>query len=101
MAAAMRFVVRMLAAAAVLGCLSLPSAPAAQTGAAPVLRHALTVDTPALDHTYQPGVAWEWQWDAARMGDVPDAVLRAAARVKRPALCQRAMPVELSAPRRA
>jgi len=52
------------------------------SGEAPVLRQALTVDTPALARTYLPGVAWEWQWDAARVGEVPDWALRAAARVK-------------------
>jgi subtilisin family serine protease len=52
------------------------------TGQAPVLRRALTVDTPALARTYRPGVAWEWQWDAARVGEVPDSVLRAAGNVK-------------------
>jgi subtilisin family serine protease len=51
-------------------------------GQAPVLRRALTVEAPALAPTYQPGVAWEWQWDAARMNAVPDEVLRAASRVK-------------------
>jgi subtilisin family serine protease len=51
-------------------------------GQRPVLRRATTVDEPALAQTYLPGVAWEWQWDAARMGDVPDWVLRAAAGVK-------------------
>src|SRR5439155_362858 len=30
----------------------------------------------------QPGVAWEWQWDAADMNAVPDSVQRAAGRVK-------------------
>src|SRR5215831_5690501 len=79
----MRFASRMLAAAAaVLGCLSLPSGPAAQSGPTPVLRRALSVDTPALAQTYLPGVAWEWQWDAANMDAVPDSVQRAAARVK-------------------
>jgi len=48
----------------------------------PVLRRELTVDEPALEQTYQPGVAWEWQWDAARVNQVPDSVLRAAASVK-------------------
>ena len=48
----------------------------------PVLRRALAVDEPALAETYLPGVAWEWQWSAARMGEVPDRVLRAAAGVK-------------------
>jgi subtilisin family serine protease len=48
----------------------------------PVLRRTLTVDEPALAQTYQPGVAWEWQWDAARVNQVPDWVLRAAAGVK-------------------
>jgi subtilisin family serine protease len=48
----------------------------------PVLRRELTVDEPALADTYQPGVAWEWQWDAARVNQVPDWVLRAAAGVK-------------------
>jgi subtilisin family serine protease len=51
-------------------------------GQRPVLRRAQTVDEPALAQTYLPGVAWEWQWDDARMGDVPDWVLRAAASVK-------------------
>jgi subtilisin family serine protease len=50
-------------------------------GRRPVLRRALTVDEPALAQTYLPGVAWEWQWDAARVGDVPDWVLRAASSV--------------------
>jgi subtilisin family serine protease len=50
-------------------------------GQAPVLRRALTVDSPALAPTYQPGVAWEWQWDAANMNAVPDSVQRAAAGV--------------------
>jgi len=50
-------------------------------GPQPVLRRALTVDEPALANTYLPGVAWEWQWDAARVGDVPDSVLRAASGV--------------------
>jgi thermitase len=48
----------------------------------PVLRRALTVDEPALADTYQPGIAWEWQWADSRMGEVPDSVLRAAASVK-------------------
>jgi subtilisin family serine protease len=48
----------------------------------PVLRRTLTIDEPALAQTYQPGVAWEWQWDAARVNQVPDWVLRAAAGVK-------------------
>jgi subtilisin family serine protease len=48
----------------------------------PVLRRELTVDEPALAQTYQPGVAWEWQWDAARVNQVPDSVLRAAAAVR-------------------
>ena len=48
----------------------------------PVMRRALAVDEPALAETYLPGVAWEWQWDATRMGEVPDRVLRAAAGVK-------------------
>jgi subtilisin family serine protease len=51
-------------------------------GQAPVLRRALTVDTPALAPTYQPGVAWEWQWQAADMDAVPDSAQRAAAHVK-------------------
>lgn len=50
-------------------------------GPQPVLRRALVVDEPALADTYLPGVAWEWQWDAARLGDVPDSVLRAASAV--------------------
>jgi subtilisin family serine protease len=48
----------------------------------PVLRRTLTIDEPALADTYQPGIAWEWQWDAARLNEVPDSVLRAAAGVK-------------------
>jgi subtilisin family serine protease len=51
-------------------------------GPRPVLRRSLSVDEPALAQTYLPGVAWEWQWDAARMSAVPDWVLRAAAGVK-------------------
>jgi len=51
-------------------------------GQRPVLRRAQTVDEPALAETYLPGVAWEWQWSDARMGEVPDWVLRAAAGVK-------------------
>ena len=50
-------------------------------GEAPVLRQALQVHEPALDPTFLPGVAWEWQWDAAHMGEVPASVLRAASRV--------------------
>jgi subtilisin family serine protease len=50
-------------------------------GRRPVLRRALAVDEPALSETYLPGVAWEWQWDAARVGEVPDWVLRAASNV--------------------
>ncbi len=46
-----------------------------------VLRRALTVDEPALAQTYQPGIAWEWQWDATRVGEVPDWALRAASSV--------------------
>ena len=53
-----------------------------RVGAQPVLRRALTVDEPALAETYQPGVAWEWQWKASRMDEVPEWVLRAAASVK-------------------
>jgi thermitase len=48
----------------------------------PVQRRALTVDEPALADTYQPGIAWEWQWADSRVGEVPDWVLRAAAGVK-------------------
>jgi hypothetical protein len=50
-------------------------------GSEPVLRRALAVDEPALAQTFQPGIAWEWQWDAARMEEVPDWVLRAASGV--------------------
>lgn len=50
-------------------------------GPRPVLRRALIVDEPALAQTYLPGIAWEWQWDAARVGEVPDWALRAASRV--------------------
>ena len=48
----------------------------------PVERRALTVDEPALAETYQPGIAWEWQWADSRIGEVPDWVLRAASSVK-------------------
>jgi hypothetical protein len=48
----------------------------------PVLRRTQSVDEPALADTYQPGIAWEWQWDAARLNQVPDRVLRVAAGVK-------------------
>ncbi|MGZ4256456.1 MAG: S8 family peptidase [Gaiellaceae bacterium] len=51
-------------------------------GQTPVLRRALSVDAPALAETFLPGVAWEWQWDAANMDAVPDSVLRDASRVK-------------------
>jgi subtilisin family serine protease len=51
-------------------------------GQRPVLRRAQKVDEPALAQTYLPGVAWEWQWSAARMGEVPDWVLHAASGVK-------------------
>ena len=51
-------------------------------GQTPVLRRALSVNAPALEQTFLPGVAWEWQWDAANMNAVPDSVLRAASRVK-------------------
>ncbi|MDQ2911610.1 MAG: S8 family serine peptidase [Actinomycetota bacterium] len=50
-------------------------------GPQPVLRRALIVDEPALAETYLPGIAWEWQWDAARVGEVPDWILRAASSV--------------------
>ena len=50
-------------------------------GSRPVLRRALSVDEPALAETYLPGVAWEWQWDAAHMAAVPDWALRAASSV--------------------
>src|ERR687888_992008 len=75
MAGEMRLFARTLCALAVLAALGLE-------GQAPVLRRALTVDSPALAPTYQPGVAWEWQWDAANMNAVPDSVQRAAAGVK-------------------
>jgi subtilisin family serine protease len=51
-------------------------------GQRPVLRRALTVDEPALEKTFLPGIAWEWQWDAAHMPEVPDDALRSAAAVK-------------------
>src|ERR1041384_5082409 len=71
----MRLLARMLCALVVV--LAVPG-----VAKATVLRRALTVDSPALAPTYQAGVAWEWQWDAANMSAVPDAVLRAAAAVK-------------------
>lgn len=51
------------------------------SGQAPVTRRALTVHEPALAPTYQAGIAWEWEWNAARMDDVPDAVLHAASAI--------------------
>lgn len=76
----MRFVARTLCVLA--GIAALGFAGAVTPANATVLRRALTVDTPALAPTYQPGVAWEWQWDAANMSGVPDSVQRAAASVK-------------------
>jgi subtilisin family serine protease len=73
----MRLFARTLCALAVLAAFGLPGA-----AQATVLRRALTVDSPALAPTYQPGVAWEWQWDAANMNAVPDWVRRAASGVK-------------------
>src|ERR671935_417071 len=78
MAGAMRLFARIACAIAVVAGLALPGV----AHAAPVLRRALTVEAPALAPTYQPGVAWEWQWDAANMDGVPDWVQRAAAGVK-------------------
>jgi thermitase len=46
-----------------------------------VLRWALEVHEPALDPTFLPGVAWEWQWKAAHMDAVPEDVLRGARRI--------------------
>jgi subtilisin family serine protease len=51
-------------------------------GAAPVLRRTLEVHEPALEPGFLPGVAWEWQWDAAQMDAVPDDVMRTASRIK-------------------
>jgi len=51
-------------------------------GAPLVLRRALSEDEPALAPTFLPGVAWEWQWNAAHMRDVPESAFRAASRVK-------------------
>ena len=51
-------------------------------GQTPVLRRTLSVSAPALEQTFLPGVAWEWQWDAADMDAVPDSALRDASRVK-------------------
>jgi subtilisin family serine protease len=85
MAGAMRLFARTLCALAVAVALGLPGAvdtAKASNRQAPVLRRALTVDAPALAPTYQPGVAWEWQWDAANMNAVPDWVQAAAGRVK-------------------
>src|SRR4029453_6032961 len=50
-----------------------------RVGAEPVLRRALTVDETALAETYQPGVAWEWQWKASRMDEGAEWVRPAAA----------------------
>jgi subtilisin family serine protease len=76
----MRLFSRTVSALAVIVAVGLLSGVA--TANATVLRRALTVDSPALAPTYQPGVAWEWQWDAANMNAVPDSVQRAAAGVK-------------------
>lgn len=76
----MRRFSRTLCALAVIAAVGLVNGIAAAH--ATVLRRALTVDSPALAPTYQSGVAWEWQWDAAKMNAVPDSVLRAAAGVK-------------------
>jgi len=96
----MRAAARMLCAAAAFALLAAPSAAASTSHlsrelselqragvsvplvAKPVLRQTLTVNEPALAETYQPGVAWEWQWTAARVDEVPDSVLRAASAVK-------------------
>jgi len=92
-------VARTLCAAAAVALLAAPSATASSHVASqlalleragvnvprvvkPVQRRALTVDEPALADTYQPGIAWEWQWDAARLNEVPDWVMRAASSVK-------------------
>src|SRR5256885_12256710 len=78
----MSAVARMLCAAAVFACLAAPSSSSAQpTRQAVVLRWALQAQEPALDPTFLPGVAWEWQWQAAHMDAVPDSVLRAARRI--------------------
>src|ERR671935_255861 len=85
MAGAMRLFARslcVLAVVASLGAANAAAMPLVPTHRqAPVLRRALTVEAPALAPTYQPGVAWEWQWDAANMDGVPDSVQRAAGRV--------------------
>src|SRR2546423_4867547 len=78
----MSAVARMLCSAAVFACLAAPSPSSAQpTRQAVVLRWALQAHEPALDPTFLPGVAWEWQWEAAHMNAVPDSVLRAASRI--------------------
>jgi subtilisin family serine protease len=95
----MSAVARVLCAAAVFALLAAPSANASthltrqlallqRAGVQvplvvkPVLRQTQSVDEPALADTYQPGIAWEWQWDAARLNEVPDWALRAAAGVR-------------------
>lgn len=94
----MSAVFRVLAAAAAIALLAAPSANASSLKqklvglqraglrvplvVRPVERRALSVDEPALAETYQPGIAWEWQWTASRMDAVPDSVLRSAARLK-------------------
>src|SRR5919197_1440674 len=85
MAGAMRLFARslcVLAVVASLGAANAAAMPLVPTHRqAPVLRRALTVEAPALAPTYQPGVAWEWQWDAANMNGVPDSVQHAAGRL--------------------
>jgi subtilisin family serine protease len=53
--------------------------PGIANAGAPVRRYATA--EPALAAMYSAGVPYEWQYAAARVGSVPDAVLRAAASV--------------------
>src|SRR3954449_1661482 len=54
-------------------------------GAPPVARYVSTQPEstePAVRDMYWVGVPYEWQYTAARVDQVPDSVLRAAARIK-------------------
>ena len=44
--------------------------------------HRFSASEPGLTAMYSPGVPYQWQYTATRVGEVPDAVLRAAAGVK-------------------
>ena len=44
--------------------------------------HRFSASEPGLTAMYSAGVPYQWQYTATRVGEVPDAVLRAAAGVK-------------------